>query len=264
MKFYKYKKVARINCVGFDDELTNNTSSFYNTPYKFIPNQTQINTKLMRFRFKGLNNIQIGKHAKLVLESIYVPIVLNDYNYAKNRGGFQIRLKIFSSMNTFDSSLDNHGSIVLFSHACESQTQFFFQVDDTTGHIEIQAPTDAAGNKLVQTDATGHHTVHYHSDMGNYITTKTGVSFFNNNPKSLYNFDIPNQNFLNQNMLEFELIYFLRQGEEFILADDNFQLESFQCSLVIYDIDEEKELLLQDTEEVDFKLMRPQNDIFQI
>ena len=89
-------------------------------------------------------------------------------------------------MNTFDSSLDNHGSIVLFSHACESQTQFFFQVDDTTGHIEIQAPTDAAGNKLVQTDATGHHTVHYHSDMGNYITTKTGVNFFNNNPKILY------------------------------------------------------------------------------
>ena len=65
-------------------------------------------------------------------------------------------------------------------------------------------------------------------------------------------------------MLEFELIYFLGQGEEFILADDNYQLESFQCSLVIYDIDEEKELLLQDTEEVDFKLMRPQNDIFQI
>ena len=264
MKFYKYKQLARINCIGFDDELTNNQSSYYNTPFKFVPAQTQINTKLMRFRFKGLNNIQIGKHAKIVLESIYVPIVLNNFNYEKNRGGFQIRLKNLSSENTFDSSLDNHGSIVLFSHSCEQQTQLFFQVDATTGHIEIQAPTDAAGAKIVHTDATtGAHSVHYQTDLGNYMTTKTGVSFFNNNPKVLYNFDIPNQNFLNQNMLEFELIYYLRQGEQFILADDGYQLENFQCSLVIYDIDEE-ELLLKDTDEVNFKLMRPQNPLFKI
>jgi hypothetical protein len=61
----------------------------------------------------------------------------------------------------------------------------------------------------------------------------------------------------------FELIYYLRQGEHFILADDGYQLENFQCSLVIYDIDEE-DLLLKDTDDVNFKLMRPQNSIFKI
>ena len=96
MKFYKYKQLARINCIGFDDELLSNQSSYYNTPYKYTTSP-EINTKLMRFRFKGLNNIQIGKHAKLVLESILVPIVLEKNYDPKVRGSFQVRLKNLSS-----------------------------------------------------------------------------------------------------------------------------------------------------------------------
>ena len=78
----------------------------------------------------------------------------------------------------------------------------------------------------------------------------------------MYNFDIPNQNFLNQNVLEFELIYYVKNGNDLTTGDD-IDFLNFQCSLVIYDIDEE-ELLLKDTDEVNFKLMKPQNPIFKI
>ena len=211
MKFYKYKQLARINCIGFDDELLNNQSSYYNTPYKYAISQ-EINTKLLRFRFKGLNNIQIGKHA-------FVPIVLENNFDPKVRGSFQVRLKNLSSDKTFDSSLDNHGSSILFSHSVEQNIQIFLATD-TTGGVTFKTETDASGNKLVETDASGNHTVNYQTELENFATTKNGFSFFNNSPKFLYNFDIPNQNFLNQNVLEFELIYYVKNGSVFSLNLD--------------------------------------------
>jgi hypothetical protein len=48
MKFFRYKEVARLNFVGTDDELSNVESSYYNTKFKLF-NNTEINTKLMRF-----------------------------------------------------------------------------------------------------------------------------------------------------------------------------------------------------------------------
>ena len=63
-------------------------------------------------------------------------------------------------------------------------------------------------------------------------------------------------------MLEFELIYYTSVGFE-LNVDDFLDFQGFQCSLVIYDLDEE-DLLLKDTDEVNFKLMRPQNPIFKI
>ena len=260
MKFYKYKQLARINCIGFDDELLSNQSSYYNTPYKYAISQ-EINTKLMRFRFKGLNNIQIGKHAKLVLESIFVPIVLENNFDPKVRGSFQVRLKNLSSDKTFDSSLDNHGSSILFSHSVKQNIQIFLS-NDSTGVVTFKTETDASGNKIVHTDTTGAHSVNYNTELENFATTKNCFSFFNNSPKNLYNFDIPNQNFLNQNVLEFELIYYVKNGSDLTTADA-IDFQNFQCSLVIYDLDEE-DLLLKDTDEVNFKLMRPQNPIFKI
>ena len=241
MKFYKYKQLARINCVGFDDELLDDPQAYYYTPIKKL-DRIDNNTKLMRFRLKGLNNIQIGKHAKLVLESIYVPIPLDDEFDSKVRGAFTVRLKKFSSLNTFDSSNTN-SSAILFSSTVPENIQIFF-AQDATGKLR----QDASGN-LTHLDSYR-------------VPTSFGVPFFNHSPKVLYNFDIPNKNFLNQNMLEFELIYYTSVGFE-LSVDDFLDFQGFQCSLVIYDLDEE-DLLLKDTDEVNFKLMRPQNPIFKI
>ena len=242
MKFYKYKQIARINCVGFDDELLDDPKAYYNTPINRL-NRTVNNTKLMRFRLNGLNNIQIGKNAKLVLESIYVPIPLDDTFDSKVRGAFTVRLKNFSSVNTFDSTNSN-SSVILFSSTVPENVQIFF-AQDATGKLK----QDALGN-LTHLDSYR-------------VPSSFGVPFFNHSPKILYNFAIPNQNFLNQNVLEFELLYYTSVGYELIAADDYIDFQGFQCSLVIYDIDEE-ELLLKDTDDVNFKLMRPQNPIFKI
>ncbi len=45
MKFFRYKQVARLNFVGYDDELNNVGSSYYNTKFKLL-NNNEINTKL--------------------------------------------------------------------------------------------------------------------------------------------------------------------------------------------------------------------------
>ena len=56
MKFFRYKQVARLNFVGYDDELNNVASSYYNTKFKLF-NNNEINTKLLRFRIDNLSNI---------------------------------------------------------------------------------------------------------------------------------------------------------------------------------------------------------------
>jgi len=38
MKFFRYKQVARLNFVGYDDELNNVGSSYYNTKFKLLNN----------------------------------------------------------------------------------------------------------------------------------------------------------------------------------------------------------------------------------
>ena len=248
MKFYKYKQLARINCIGFDDELLKTQNSYYHTPFKNAPNQTYKNTKLMRFRFNGLNNIEIGKNTKLVLESIFVPIVLDNYSDPKVKGAFTVRCKNLSAANNFDSSNDNVSSSVLFSHTVVNNIQVFY---DKVGNDEVEEnEAEHAQENLINTTV-----------LENHVLSSNGFSFFNHYPKILYNFDIPNQNFLNQNVLEFELIYYAMG--EFDHTIDYIDFQNFQCSLVIYDIDEE-DLLLKDTDDVNFKLMRPQNPIFKI
>ena len=68
--------------------------------------------------------------------------------------------------------------------------------------VQLYFAQDATG-KLRQ-DASGNL-----SHLDTYrVPASFGVPFVNHNPKLLYNFDIPNQNFLNQNMLEFEYILY--------------------------------------------------------
>ncbi len=48
MKIFRYKEVARLNFIGFEDELNNDATSYYNTKFK-LQNNNEINTKLLRF-----------------------------------------------------------------------------------------------------------------------------------------------------------------------------------------------------------------------
>ena len=72
--------------------------------------------------------------------------------------------------------------------------------------------------------------------------------FYNNYPKMLYNFGIP-QHFLNNGYIEFEVTY------PNIGFPSPESLRYFNISLIIYDMNEE-EFVLKDTAEVDYKDMR--------
>ena len=69
MKFFRYKEVARLNFIGTDDEFINVDSSYYNTKFKLF-NNTEINTKLMRFRINSLRDLKLSQNARLILESV--------------------------------------------------------------------------------------------------------------------------------------------------------------------------------------------------
>ena len=81
--------------------------------------------------------------------------------------------------------------------------------------------------------------------------------------EKLYNFSISN-NFLRNGIVEFEIFYQMLGQQNIELADNitnSRSLADVFLSLVIYDMDEE-ELLLKDTETVDFALLKKHTNIF--
>ena len=83
-------------------------------------------------------------------------------------------------------------------------------------------------------------------------------TFYNPSPDKLYNYSI-SSNFLRNGFLELEIIYHMEHGVDIDLALHTHSLTFFQISFVIYDENEE-DLLLKDTLETDFKLMKPFNN----
>ncbi len=61
MKFFRYKQVARLTFLGIDDEYDNVASSYSNTKTKLY-NNTEFNTKLLRFRINNFNNIKLSQN----------------------------------------------------------------------------------------------------------------------------------------------------------------------------------------------------------
>lgn len=68
-------------------------SSYYNTKFKLFDND-EINTKLLRFRINNLRDIKLSQNAKLILESIYLPTVIDDASDIKHNSNIVVRLKI--------------------------------------------------------------------------------------------------------------------------------------------------------------------------
>jgi hypothetical protein len=56
--------------MGYDDELNDVASSYYNTKFKLF-NNIEINTKLLRFRINNLRDLKLSQSARIVLESCF-------------------------------------------------------------------------------------------------------------------------------------------------------------------------------------------------
>jgi hypothetical protein len=233
MKFFRYKQVARLTFMGIDDEYNNVASSYYNTKLKLF-NNTEINTKLLRFRINNLHNIKLSRNAKLILESVYLPCVFDNNLDVKHDTNIVLRLKNISGSNCFNSSNDNDSSPIIFSHSVQSRPEPIVRTLTTTLAGAISTYTNQSTN------------INYYD---------TGISFFNPSPDKLYNFTIPNT-FTNNTVFEFEITYEMNAGDNIVLADDNELFYKFQCSLIICDVDEE-ELISNDSNTVDYNKFKP-------
>ena len=213
MKFFRYKQVARLNFIGYDDELINNASSYYNTKFKMFDNN-EINTKLLRFRIDNLSDIKLSQNAKLILESVFISTVHDESLNIKHNSNIILRLKNINDSKCYNS--DNNNYSILFSHCFQSR--------------------DVPGVAI------------------NTYSFDRGLSFTNPSPDKLYNFTVPN-NFTNNTIFEFELLYFMRPGINLNVTDkSNFY--KFQCSFIICDVDEE-ELISNDSNTVDLSKFKP-------
>ena len=232
MKFFRYKQVARLNFSGIDDELNNDATSYYNTKFKLFDND-EINTKLLRFRINNLRDIKLSQNAKLILESIYLPTVIDDASDIKHNSNIVVRLKNISDSNCFDSSNDNNYPII-FAYCVQSRQQ----------RVVLTNTTTLAG--AVNT---------YNNNIETRNAFDNGITFFNPSPDKLYNFTISNT-FTNNTVFEFEIIYEMDNGINIVRADDSTEFYKFQCSFIICDVDEE-ELISNDSNTVDLSKFKP-------
>lgn len=233
MKFFRYKQVGRINFIGIDDELNNVESSYYTTKFKLF-NNTEINTKLLRFRINNLHDLKLSQNAKIILESCYIPTINDDAFDVKHNASITLKFKNVSDSKCYDSGNDNNGSTIIFSHAIQSRPMTIIQQIDST----LAGAVTTYNNLITNTNKYD-----------------TGISFFNPAPEKLYNFVIPNT-FTNNAVFEFEIIYDMIIGTNLVRADDRAEFYKFQCSFIICDYDEE-ELISNDSNEVDYKKFGP-------
>jgi hypothetical protein len=233
MKFLRYKQVGRLNFFGIDDELNAEPFSYYNTKFKLF-NNTELNTKLLRFRINNLRDLKLSQHAKIILESCYLPTVIETGLDIKHNSNVVLKFKNVSDSKCYDSSNDNNGSTVIFSHSVQSRPQSIVSVTNTT----------LAGALTT-----------YNNNIENVNKFDNGISFFNSAPDKLYNFTIANT-FTNSTVFEFELLYDMQIGVDIDVNFDRGEFYKFHCSFIICDYDEE-ELISNDSNEVDYKKFGP-------
>jgi hypothetical protein len=229
MKFFKYKQIARVNFMGYDDELNDVASSYYNTKFKLF-NNIEINTKLLRFRINNLRDLKLSQNARIVLESCYIPTILENTLEPKHNANVILRFKNISDSKCYDSSNDNNGSTIIFSHSIQSRVQSVTSLETST--------VDLAGLTT------------YVSQLDNYNKYDLGISFINPAPEKSFNFYIPNT-FTNSTQFEFEIVYDMRLNVDIDRPTDRGEFYKFQCSLIICDYDED-ELISNDSNIVNY------------
>jgi len=119
VKLFKHKQVARITLYGSDDLLLNDANSRYETQLKGGFHTDQINTKRMKFKLDGnIQNLQLSKNCKLVLESVFLPNLFDYDNTTgafgadkRNLGNISLRMKGINN-DTFDSMNANADTLI--------------------------------------------------------------------------------------------------------------------------------------------------------
>jgi hypothetical protein len=260
-----YVQKARLTFLGIDDELKNDASSVYstvinssfyplpaapvfqvqadgattgNSPLAFTQRN---NTKRLRFSLNGaFNDLKLSNRAKLVIESVTVPNVINmRFRQSKCVGNILLRLHGLNRANSWDSSSKKTAATTIFSTPVKLNLQGFGNQTDT-------ANNSTEGVSWVQ--------------FGKLNGDNNGYLYINPDPQNLYNFNIGDR-FMD--VFEFELIYdmaycrFVLRGQnsadklveqQLVLNDDKDDLEAFQISFLVMDIEDDNDKLYNDRE----------------
>jgi len=258
-----YKQVCRLTFLGIDDELKNDTSSVYSTnlnssfypvPANAVfkvdangaataaPNlefTNRNNTKRLRFSLnETFNDLKLSPKAKLVIESVTVPNIINmAYRQSKCVGNILLRLHGLNRANTWDSSSKKKAAPTIFTTPVKLNLQGFGN------------QTDTANNSTEGVSWTAY---------GKLNGDNNGNLYINPDPQNLYNFNIGDKL---MDIFEFELIYdmafcrFVMRGQasddklieqQLILTDDKDDLEGFQITFIVMDIEEDNDKLYND------------------
>jgi len=253
----KYINKARFMLFGMDDELKNDSSSFYSTtinsslypvpaatvnPYTIenvdfnieaVAFTTKTNTKKYRFTLNNsFKNLKLTTKARLVIESIFIPnIISKSFLQAKANNNVIVKLLNIPNSMIYDSMTKGKSGSVIFSAPFKQNTQgvgVSYDVNSDPDKLAIDE------KPRVQFD-------------------NNGILYTNPNPLYLYNFPI-SDDWLKNGIFEFEVIYdignCLKQDaniDEYTLVPqtlvynhDKDVLEGFQISLVILDYPDEE------------------------
>jgi hypothetical protein len=259
-----YKQVCRLTFLGIDDELKNDASSVYSTNlnssfypvpvnavFKVDANGAAVtapnleftnrnNTKRLRFSLnETFNDLKLSPKAKLVIESVTVPNIINmAYRQSKCVGNILLRLHGLNRANTWDSSSKKKAAPTIFITPVKLNLQGFGNQTEAAGTNSTEGVSWTAYGKL-------------NGD-------NNGNLYINPDPQNLYNFNIGDKL---MDIFEFELIYdmafcrFVMRGQasddklieqQLILNDDKDDLEGFQITFLVMDIEEDNDKLYND------------------
>ena len=147
MKYYRYKQVQRMTFFGYDDLLLNDNSSLSTTSPQTVAVDAVTgfrvtDTKTLRFNINKLSSIQLSQNAKIVLESIYMPLG------AARTGPATVRM---NNLNTNSHDSQNNGFNTSLVYTTENTAQIFyntfpeilynFSIDQhffKNGYVELQ------------------------------------------------------------------------------------------------------------------------------
>jgi len=144
MKFYKYKQVQRLTFFGYDDILKTDTASFSKTSATSV--NVPYDTKRLRFDVNKIASIQLSQNARIVLESIYLPALFDEFG--DRHAPVTVRMNNLSS-NSYDS--ENKGYNTTLIYTCQTTGETFtntsnelfynFSIDQNffkNGYIDLQ------------------------------------------------------------------------------------------------------------------------------
>ena len=259
-----YRQVCRLCFLGIDDELKDDASSVYSTVINssFYPVPTNAvfkvdgngaaepntnlkftqrnNTKKLRFSLNGaFNDLKLSNKAKLVIESVTLPNIINmTFRQSKCVGNILLRLHGLNRANSWDSSSQKKAAPTIFTTPVKLNLQGFGSQTDGAG------TNSTAGASWVA--------------FGKLNGDNNGNLYINPDPQNLYNFNIGDR-FLDT--FEFELIYdmaycrFVMRAQDkedkpveqqLILTDDKDDLEGFQITFIVMDVEEDDDKLYND------------------